>query len=61
MNGYSGAEIAAVCKESAMIALKENMENKLVSMKHLLDAIKVIPPRTSAHLLSIYEAFSRVK
>lgn len=58
MDGYSGAEITAVCRESGIISLNENLQNTSVTMDHLLSAISLIQPRTPPHLLKIYDRFS---
>ena len=43
-DGYVGADIEAVCREAAMIALREDMEAKEILMKHFEKALeKVIP------------------
>ncbi|OHT00989.1 hypothetical protein TRFO_32154 [Tritrichomonas foetus] len=55
--GYSGAEIAAICREAAMNALREEPPAKIVSKKHLHDAIKTVTPRTPESLLKWYEEF----
>jgi len=59
MEGYSGAEITAVCREAALISLKQDLSNRMVTMDHLIQAMDEISPRTPLHLMSIYEQFSR--
>lgn len=55
--GYSGAEVNAVCHEAAMKALEETLEAKHVTQKHFLSAIKLVTPRTSSYLLKIYDEY----
>ncbi|KAF2899331.1 hypothetical protein ILUMI_06845 [Ignelater luminosus] len=55
--GYSGAEVNAVCHEAAMKALEENLKSESVEMGHFQEALKIITPRTSPSLLKIYEDY----
>ncbi|ABO35796.1 AAA family ATPase, CDC48 subfamily [Methanococcus maripaludis C5] len=43
-NGYTGADIEALCRESAMIALRENVNSEHVELKHFEAAFKRIAP-----------------
>ncbi|EEB15056.1 spermatogenesis associated factor, putative [Pediculus humanus corporis] len=52
--GYSGAEIVAVCREAALKALEENFNADKVSKNHFLKALEIILPRTPKNLLLIY-------
>ena len=45
--GYSGADIAAVCREAAMSALREDINAKQVKKKHFDMALKKIRPSVS--------------
>ena len=67
-DGYSGAEIAAVCNEAAMRALEEmvSVECKeapddeiCIRKTHFDEAIKRNPPRINKDLLQIYEDFEQ--
>ena len=40
--GYVGADIEAVCREAAIIALRENIKAKEVNMKHFNEALKTV-------------------
>lgn len=59
--GYSGAEIDAVCKEAALKALMESFESKFVDMRHFREALEMIKPRTSKELLDLYEDYLNSK
>ena len=41
---YVGSDIEAICREAAMLALRENFEAKKVEMKHFRDALKKVKP-----------------
>lgn len=56
-DGYSGAEINAVCHEAAMKALEESLEAQYVTQTHFVEALKLITPRTSASLLQMYSDY----
>jgi transitional endoplasmic reticulum ATPase len=53
--GYSGADIEALCREAAMIALRDNIKAKDVSRKHFLQALKSIRPSITEDLTKYYE------
>ncbi|MEK6919359.1 MAG: CDC48 family AAA ATPase [Nanoarchaeota archaeon] len=41
--GYVGADIESLCREAAILSLREDINAKDVSMKHFLDAMKKVP------------------
>lgn len=55
--GYSGAEIQAVCQEAALYALEECLEAKTVQWKHFERALASVKPRTSPAMLKVYEDY----
>jgi len=55
--GYSGAEIAAVCNEAALSALEENVNIDEVTEKHFQIALNNLKPRISKDLFKIYDKF----
>eukprot|EP00958_Prasinococcus_capsulatus_P005440 scaffold527_cov368-Prasinococcus_capsulatus_cf.AAC.8 len=57
--GYTGADIAGVCREAALAALKEDIQSTCVSSRHFGHAISVVRPSKSSLPLSIYESFMR--
>ncbi len=58
-DNFSGADIASVCQEAAMIALREDTESKKVKLKHFEEAVKSIAPSISEEIMSGYEKFSK--
>ncbi|XP_055376102.1 ribosome biogenesis protein SPATA5 [Condylostylus longicornis] len=56
-NGYSGAEIQALCHEAALKTLEENLEAERVCWKHFEIAFNLVRPRTSKKLLDLYEQY----
>ncbi|RLG70230.1 MAG: hypothetical protein DRO04_02145, partial [Candidatus Iainarchaeum archaeon] len=58
---YSGADIAGVVREAALIALKENnMKPCKVEMKHLLKALEKIGPSLTPGIIESYKEFKKV-
>ncbi len=57
--GYTGADIAAVCREAAIIALREEFKVRPVQMKHFLKALKIVPPSLTKGDIERYEKMSR--
>ncbi|XP_017012820.2 ATPase family gene 2 protein homolog A [Drosophila takahashii] len=59
--GYSGAEIQAVCHEAALRALEQSFEAEQVKWADFLHALEAVPPRTSPELLKLYEDYLKRK
>lgn len=53
--GYVGADIEALCREAAMIALRENMKAKEVTKKHFEEAVKKVGPSVNKEVEKAYE------
>ena len=45
--GYTGADLEALCREAAMLSLRENIENKKVTNKHFKKAMEKVHPSVS--------------
>src|SRR3989344_2907579 len=52
--GYVGADIEGVCREAAMIALRENILAKEVAMKHFLSALEQVKPSVDKEIEAVY-------
>lgn len=57
--GYTGADIEAVCREAAMNALREEMKPREVEMKHFEAALRSVPVSISAHDIRKYDDMKR--
>ena len=53
--GYTGADLDAVAREAAMVALRESKDSKQVKNKHFEEALKKIKPSVPQHLLEFYK------
>lgn len=53
--GYVGADIEAVCREAAILALRENISAKLVTMPHFEEALKKVPHSVTKDVEKMYE------
>ena len=56
---YSGAEIAAVCDEAALNALREDINAIRIEWPHLERALVLIKPRTSDDQIRRLDAFTK--
>ncbi len=55
--GYTGSDIEAVCREAALIALRENIHAKEIKRKHFLEALKVVSPSVTKDVEEKYKTF----
>ncbi|KAK6640319.1 hypothetical protein RUM44_012005 [Polyplax serrata] len=55
--GFSGAEIVAVCREAALKALEEDFQAEKVTRQHFIEALQIIIPRTPKSLLDLYNNY----
>jgi transitional endoplasmic reticulum ATPase len=53
--GYTGADIEAVCREAVMLALRENINIEKVEMKHFRESLKKVRPSVAENILEYYE------
>lgn len=54
LEGYVGADIAAICRESVMLALRENLEIDEISMKYFQLARNIIHPSSNEQITKEY-------
>ncbi len=53
--GYVGADIESVCREAAMLTLRDNLEAKEISMKHFEKALEKVRPSVTSEIKQGYE------
>jgi transitional endoplasmic reticulum ATPase len=53
--GYSGADIEAVCREAGMLALREDINAKNVKIKHFIGALKKFSPSVTQDTIKKYK------
>ncbi|MFH1774690.1 MAG: CDC48 family AAA ATPase [Methanobacteriota archaeon] len=63
-NSYAGADIEGLCREAAMLAIRESLvggdlETKKVGMEHFAEAMKKIRPSVTKEVALSYEGFLR--
>jgi len=54
---YSGSDLAALCREAAMLALRENLQAKEVTMRHFRETMKKVKPSLAPEAEEIYRSF----
>ena len=54
-NGFVGADLAALCREAAMLALREDIEAKVVKWEHFEKALQKIHPTVTPEAIRWYE------
>ncbi|RLE76959.1 MAG: AAA family ATPase [Thermoprotei archaeon] len=57
--GYTGADIAAVCREAAMTALREAGKPTKVTRRHFEEALKKVPPSLTEEDVRAYEEIAK--
>ena len=58
--GYSGAEIAQVCKEAVMNAMNRDIDFDVITVSDFEDAFSSVKPRISKETIEFYENFKSV-
>ncbi|MEM3594161.1 MAG: CDC48 family AAA ATPase [Candidatus Jordarchaeaceae archaeon] len=53
--GFVGADVEALCREAAMLALRENINADKVYLRHFEEALKKIHPSVSPDMIKWYE------
>ncbi|OXA60666.1 ATPase family protein 2 homolog [Folsomia candida] len=56
--GYSGAELTALCHEAAMKALEDDITSQKVQNLHFLKALEIVKPRINKDQIQFYEQYS---
>ncbi|TRY64194.1 hypothetical protein TCAL_10813 [Tigriopus californicus] len=51
--GYSGAEIAAICNEAALKALEEDIEAQEITWEHFRQALATVKPRNQSDFMNL--------
>ncbi len=59
--GYSGSDIAALCREAAMRVLRKDIKGKEVQMKQFREAMEDIKPSVPPETAKVYESFTERK
>ncbi len=59
--GHAGSDIAALCREAAMLVLRKNIKGKEVRMQHFLEATEGIKPSMTPEMVKAYETFTERK
>jgi transitional endoplasmic reticulum ATPase len=55
--GYAGSDIAALCREAAMLVLRKDIKGKEVRMEHFRKAMEKVKPSITEDIKKSYEAF----
>jgi len=53
--GYTGADIEALAREAAMLALRESVDSKIVKKKHFEEALKKVKPSVNKYTMDVYK------
>jgi len=55
LEGYTGADTEALCREAGLTALREDMKAKSVSQKHFEAALEKVKPTIDPKVMSYYK------
>jgi len=53
--GYVGSDVEGVCREAGMIALREDLKSKEVTMDHFEKALDVVKPSVDKEIEEAYQ------
>ena len=56
---YTGADIFAICRQSAWLALREDKHVSAISLKHFMNALEKVGPSLSRDVINFYENFEK--
>jgi transitional endoplasmic reticulum ATPase len=59
LEGYVGADLAAICREAVMIGLREDLNIEKITMKHFIEAKSVIHPSASSQITKEFEMLEK--
>jgi transitional endoplasmic reticulum ATPase len=57
--GYVGSDLAALCREAGLVAIRENIKAQKVQMAHFDEALKLTHASCSPETLKFYEDFQK--
>jgi len=57
--GYAGSDIAALCREAAMLVLRKDIKAKEVHMKQFREAMEKVRPSVTEDIEKSYDGFSK--
>ncbi|XP_041052461.1 ATPase family protein 2 homolog isoform X3 [Carcharodon carcharias] len=56
---YSGAEIIALCREAALLALQEDLQAKIIMKQHFEQSFEIVTPRIPKKLMDFYANYQQ--
>ncbi|MFX1536632.1 MAG: CDC48 family AAA ATPase [Promethearchaeota archaeon] len=59
LEGYVGADIAAICREAVMIALREDLNTDLIELRHFHEAKNAIHPSINERIIKEFMELER--
>jgi len=59
LEGYVGADLAAICREAVMIGLREDLEIEKITMDHFIAAKSVIHPSANPNITKEFELLEK--
>jgi len=60
LDGYTGADIAALIREAAMAALREDVESTTVSAQHVEEAFELVRPSLDEETIKYFQDISKL-
>ncbi|HEC88161.1 MAG TPA: AAA family ATPase [Thermoplasmata archaeon] len=57
--GYAGADIEGICREAGMIALREDMNAKIVKREHFIKAMQEVIPSIDEEIMEYYRTVNK--